>query len=144
MNIYIGKENLPKDAKFIFDVEQFFPQVLIVDCEFNREVINAIDGGEYVSTTMFKDRFGRGLYKDCLSTSCKILIVLNQCPDIVVNCLGIGVNALDYIVKSTNANAFFSDNDFDIQAKPTCSVFVNGKECEDLLDINDTIFECGV
>lgn len=144
MNIYIGKENLPKDAKFLFDVEQFFPQVLIADCEFNREVINAIDDGEYVSTTMFKDRFGRGLYKDCLSTSCKILIVLNQYPDIVVNCLGIGVNALDYIVKSPNANAFFSDNDFDIQAKPTCSVFVNGKECEDLLDINDTIFECEV
>lgn len=99
MNIYIGKENLPKDAKFLFNVEQFFPQVLIADCEFNREVIRVIDGSEYVSTTMFKDRFGGGLRKSCLSTSCKILITLYQCPDIIVNCAEIGVNALDYVVK---------------------------------------------
>lgn len=144
MNIYIGKENLPKDAKFLFDVEQFFPQVLIADCEFNREVIRVIDGGEYVSTTMFKDRFGGGLRKSCLSTSCKTLITLYQCPDIIVNCAEIGVNALDYVVKCPNANAYFPNSDFDIQTKLTCTVFVNGKECKDLLTLNNTIMECGV
>ena len=144
MNIYIGKENLPKDAKLIFDVERFFPQVLIRDCEFNREVIRTIDRGEYVSPTLFNDRFGRGLHSKCLSTSSKILILLNQRPDVVINCAEIGRNALDYIVKCHNGNAFFPNNDFDIQAIPTCSVSVNGKECGSLSELNDAILECGV
>ena len=144
MNIYIGKENLPKDAKFIFDVEQFFPQVLIRDCEFNREVIRAIDKGEYVSHTLFNDRFGRGLYSKCFSPRHQILILLNQRPDIVVNCAEIGSNALDYIVKCPNGNAFFPNNDFDIQSNPTCNVSVNGKECGSLLALNGAILECGV
>ena len=49
LNIYIGRENIPKDKILVYDVEDYFGTVKVKDTLINREIIEIIEQGEYIS-----------------------------------------------------------------------------------------------
>lgn len=139
ISIYVGKDNLPKDKEFIFDAESYFVLNRMIDCEFTREVLRKIEKGEFVDNETFKDRLGRGLFLECLSTSSKILILLNQNPDLVINCCELGLNAVDMIMQIKDCNVYFENDRIDFQSEKLYDVFVNGYRCEDIDEVNNRI-----
>ncbi len=47
LNIYMGKENIPKDKEFVYDVEAFWSQVGIPDNRGSRYILNNFEYVEY-------------------------------------------------------------------------------------------------
>ena len=109
LKFYIGEENIPKDKKFINDVESFFMlQCRLEDNEATRRVMKIIDKAEYMDTARFTDRFGTALYKECLSTGAKIVLAVMQFPDIVFRGSELGDNAYMLLAELKEGNVFFS------------------------------------
>lgn len=65
-----------KKYKYYKDVEVLFNQVELVDTPEVREILRLIEKAEYVSNTMFRDRFGGQLYTSSLSMGCKAAIAV--------------------------------------------------------------------
>lgn len=133
LNIYIG-DYKPDNLTYIHDVDSFFERMRIKDNDFSRRVIMEIDMGNYIESDMFIDRFGRGLYIGCLSTSSKILLALNQYPNYLINATEIGSNAIDLILDIPDANVYFQHSyiEFNNDVK---EVYLNDKlytSCDDL------------
>ncbi|MBR1455091.1 MAG: DUF4869 domain-containing protein [Lachnospiraceae bacterium] len=93
-------DKIPKDRKFIFDVETYF------DCMLNNlkntkdfdNVVKTIDNAKVLSknsrTCVIETPFGSTAAEN-LSTGCKSLIIALANPDIVVNFNEVGGNVLD-------------------------------------------------
>lgn len=80
------------------DIESLFKQIRIKGTPEEKEVISKIEQGRYNDDSSFIDRFGYKLYLSELSTGCKAaLCVLNK-PDLQINLIECGINALDVIL----------------------------------------------
>lgn len=124
--IYVGKNNLPKNKKFIFDVEAEFFRYGIKDCRLSKEIIKEIDNGKYINESTFLDRFGVSLYTDYLSTSSKALLLLISCKDKVLNFDEVGDNAIKYALTHFNSgNIFISDYYGDIDEDGCVDLVMN-------------------
>lgn len=49
INLYIGKENLPKGRKFIFNVEPYFYNVPLTGTRVQREAICLVERGSILT-----------------------------------------------------------------------------------------------
>lgn len=124
--VYVGKNNLPKDKEFVFDVEAEFFRYGIKDCILSKEIMKVIDEGEYVNKSIFLDRFGVSLYTDCLSTSSKALLLLISCKDKVLNFDEVGNNAIKYALEHFNeGNIYISDYYGNIDESDYIDLFMN-------------------
>ena len=82
----------------VTDVEMLFKQIKIRGTIEECTVISKIEQGKYNDENSFIDRFGYKLYLSELSTGCKAaLCVLNR-PDILINLIECGINAVDVIL----------------------------------------------
>lgn len=80
------------------DIEALFKQIRVKGTEEEKAVISKIEQGKYNDDNSFIDRFGYKLYLSELSTGCKAaLCVLNK-PDMQINLIECGINALDVIL----------------------------------------------
>ncbi len=80
------------------DIEALFKQIRIKGTNEEKAVISKIEQGKYNDDTSFIDRFGYKLYLSELSTGCKAaLCVLNK-PDMQIDLIECGINALDVIL----------------------------------------------
>ncbi len=80
------------------DIEALFKQIRIKGTPEEKAVISKIELGKYNDDSSFIDRFGYKLYLSELSTGCKAaLCVLNK-PDLQINLMECGINALDVIL----------------------------------------------
>lgn len=137
LNIYIGKESLPEDKKFIFDVESVFLLVKITGSDFQRKVIEEIEHGSYYDNKRFKDRFGGLLYYSNMSTGSKALFEAEYLINDIINISECGENALRMLSYLNNGNVYFDRRDFalpwDIDYPVTC----NGRYWERVTLLND-------
>lgn len=108
LNIYIGRDKLPKDKKFILDVETAFLNVDMFGSEFQKSVIKEIDRGEYLDKSRFVDRFGNYLYLSELSTGSKALLLAEAFPNLIINFDEVGLNAIALLDGINNASIYFS------------------------------------
>ena len=135
LNIYIGRENIPKDKILVYDVEDYFGTVKVKDTLINREIIEIIEQGEYIDEETFKDKFGRFLFIDCLSTSSKILICQSQEPEkYIFNAMELGVNAQPLALKN-KGNLFWKQiNEFPciVNVAKDIKININGYLCNSL------------
>lgn len=138
IKIYTGK-NKPTDIKFIFDVDSYCKGMRVKDNALNRKIISIIEQGSYISEDVFEDRFGRGLYVSCLSTSSKILILLNQKPDVLVNCSEIGLNALDLILECLDCMVYLDCSCLRFNSEIKCDVYVNDVLCSNIDEVNNAL-----
>ena len=128
LNIYIGKGNLPVNKVFLFDADAAFTGTSLKDDEFTKFVLKEVEDAEYVDRTTFRDRFGRGLYSDCLSTSSKILLLVHYKPEVIVNAMELGDNAITLLLTLTEGSVFYPDVNVMLE-KPDVDIMINGVHC---------------
>lgn len=138
LNIYTNKALIPKDKSFIFDVDSFFNACKLRDTSFTKEVLSKLEIAEFIDTETFKDRFGRGLYLNCLSTGTKILLTISYFPDLVVNGIELGYNGLDLLVKLEEGNIYLQDTTITLPFMDK-EFMVNGELCKDSNEANYAI-----
>lgn len=98
LKIYIDDELSTITEEIISDVEREFRCIEIMGTDIERKVIQIIDKGDYIDSNSFFDRFGNKTDIDHLSTGCKgILTILNR-PNIAVDTIEFGKNALDTLI----------------------------------------------
>lgn len=136
LEFYIGKENLPKDIPFIYDVESAFPFVIIRGSDFQKRVISEIDNGSYNNNKTFIDRFGLPLRYDCLSTGSKAILLLDSKKDAIINMTECGDNVLGLLEYIEDGKLFFSDRSFEIPFNKDYGVVCNGKRLKGVSQIN--------
>lgn len=66
------KEGMP----YVYDIEELFSQVRLSDDEYTRKCLKYIEGAKYMSNKSFIDRTGLPLPLDCLSSGCKVGLML--------------------------------------------------------------------
>lgn len=92
-NLHI-ESNLPIEK----DVEKLFATIHLKGTQEERKIIEVIEQGKWCDDLSFIDRFGFRLPLDELSTGTKAaLSVLNR-PDIILDTICCGVNAVDAMV----------------------------------------------
>lgn len=84
----------------ITDIEALFKQIRIKGTEEEKAVIAKIEQGKYNDDNSFIDRFGYKLYLSELSTGCKAALCVINKPDIQINLIECGINALDVILST--------------------------------------------
>ncbi len=139
LNIYIGKENLPKDKKLIFDVDKAIMSVIISGTDFQRMVIENVEQGSYKDESMFIDRFGGALYYTNMSSGSKALLEVDYLKDFVVNCAECGENALAYLSYIDEGNVYLPRRDIALPWLVRKPVFCFGKEWKGIDHLNDLI-----
>lgn len=127
INIYIGKENLPKGVKVIYNPDSVLLAVPFTGSDFQKFIIKEVDKGEYVDSSQFKDRFGVNLYLTSLSTGSKAMLELDAFPDKVVCCDEVGDNAFRYVSRLKSCNVFFSKRCRGIHFESNVPVYLNGE-----------------
>jgi hypothetical protein len=110
INIYTKSDLIPKDKEFISDNASYFIKHTVEDNKVNRFIISEIDGGEYLSSSTFKDRLGITVYTRNLSMSSKTLINIANNSDYVFSCAEMGYNAFELMFQCIdNANVYVPD-----------------------------------
>ncbi len=137
LNIYTSMDSLPKDRKFIFDVDPVINAVKITGNEFQRMVIERIEKGSYHNNAMFKDRFGGLLYYNSMSIGSKALFVVEYYSDWVINCTECGENALRLLSYLKEGNIFISNRMNPLPWDVDYPVTFNGRVWERVSLLND-------
>lgn len=106
----------PNELDFIIDVEKYFNFKRLRDDEYTHRVLREVEHAEWVDESTFKDRLGINLHVSCLSESTKCLLLLKYCPDIVINCDGIGCDALQFV---ESGKIYFSTTDRELPSELT-------------------------
>lgn len=96
-HLYTNKARIPSNKKYIID-GGFLIDVFGVKSEFAKEIITSIDKGSYYNDSMFTDRFGGNLYYNCLSTTSKLLIALEEESDYCIDISEMGDNGIQYLL----------------------------------------------
>jgi hypothetical protein len=135
LNIYTDRNLVNKPI--ISDCESVFAGFKLKDTEFTRTVLDKIEHGEYVDEDVFKDRFGRNLYINCLSTSSKTLLLANEYKDYAIDCDELGTNALDLLLLCPNATVYFGNRDVEFKSKLDCVVRCNNVEFSSTYNLNE-------
>lgn len=92
-----GVDLIPDDA--IIDAEKAFSMSKLDGGEIDCKLIEKIEQGNYLSPTFFTDRFGAKISTLYMSTGCKAALAVYHRPDLVINCIEAGVNALSELIK---------------------------------------------
>lgn len=81
------------------DAEKAFSMSKLGGGEIDRKLIEKIAQGNYLSPAFFMDRFGAKLSTLYMSAGCKAALAVYHRPDLVINCVEAGVNALNGLIK---------------------------------------------
>lgn len=136
LEIYIGKENLPKDLHLIYDVDAAFYLVPFTGTDFQRKVISEIDKGTYRDERTFIDRFGCPLPADYLCSGTKSLLLLDSVKDSIVNFTECGENALVLLSNITDGKLYLESRTTMLPHVGEFPVMCNGEYWERISQLN--------
>jgi len=140
INVYIGKESLPKEKVLIFDVEAAILAVNITGNAFQRRVLAEIEQGEYKDEKVFNDRFGNHLYYTEMSAGSKALFELEGLPDRIINGAEMGFNALHLVAEISECSIYFAQRDTALPFHSAkTDLYLNGKLYKDCGLLNQKI-----
>ena len=147
LNLYVGNSNLPKSTNLVKDVDAFFAMSTLDEDDFTKLVLKHIEQAEIINSVTFKDRFGGGLYTDCLSTGVKILLSAYRYPQYVFSCSELGLNAWPFVSLLTDSSLYFENEEFELQpcivagkdGSEHLDVTVNGRICHTYEEVNAII-----
>lgn len=86
-------DNLVEDVGAFFNFSSIRKEPAVFRAMFD------IDGAKYVNNTEFEDRFQRIQPIEALSMGCKAVLMTYSHPDMVINCVEVGDNALSAIFR---------------------------------------------
>jgi hypothetical protein len=131
---------MPKDKKFINDVDTFFLLCRLRDTDFTKKVLSEVERARYCDEQTFYDRFDRGLFVKNLSTTSKILLSVEYYPDMIFNADELGYNGYDLILGIDKGNVLFTNRLAKFCGNTVRNVSVDDYECSDISDVNYAIW----
>ena len=128
LTVYTDKTQIPKDMKFVNYNDKFFMRVALKDTESVRDILATIDKAEYHTQSTFigRDKELGAMYKENLSTGCKILLNITMNPDICFDVIECGPNALEYLAKIRNGNVYWGTPVLHMIGTSECDIIVHG------------------
>lgn len=130
LNVFIGN----KPENLVWDVDAAFGSRPLVDDEFTRTVLERIEKATILRGNVFTDRFGAGLYTNCLSTTTKILLSIYYDHEHCFNAIEMGDNGYDLLMSLKEGSVWFDYLDTDCITRDI-EWNVNGKVCHNAYDI---------
>ena len=128
-------------SDFVFDADSFFDVYgYIPNNDKVREILSKIDKASYLDENKFIDRNGVTLYKDCLSTSSKILIGMLIFPDKVFYGDELGDNAEILLTELPHGQICYSRIPYEMFSTPgndKISVEIDNTEYTSLCELNE-------
>lgn len=91
-----ARDVVPSNMEIVTDVEAEFGAMGFEMTDTAKKIVKDVDEGELLSTEIFNDRLGRGLFTDCLSTGSKAGLLVSSC-DKVIDLIECGINAISSI-----------------------------------------------
>lgn len=120
------------------DIELQFLKTRLKKDDYTLKALKEIEKATYNDEYSFIDRFGFKLYSRNMSTGCKGVLCIHAFPDIVINTVECGTNALEfiianctdgYILMSREAIVFYVDGQIDVTVDNK-----HFNKCDDLLE----------
>ena len=140
LKIYVGAENKPVDC--IDDVDLAFNGVKLKDDSFTKDVLQGLEQAELIDAYTFKDRFNRGLYVNCLSTGCKILLESYYYPNRVYSGNEMGYNCIPFLLKMTEGQLYFEQFNYKLPNLPVgFEIMINGIACQSKFEAEEILDE---
>ena len=102
LNIYLRKEDIPKDLELIDSNDILFNYDLYNGLEFNdeiKDIMYKVDGATYIQGTDIRSKYGNITSAENLSTGCKTMINILNHQEAVISCVECGDNVLHMILK---------------------------------------------
>lgn len=137
LHLYVGKENLPKDMYFVFNIDGIISMVPMTGTETQKLILEKVEQAEYYNDVMFKDRFGGCLYYTSLSTGSKALLALDYIKDKVLNFTECGENALRVLSYINDGHIFLENRSIALPWDVDYPIIYNGKEYSKVSILND-------
>lgn len=106
--IYDDKDDLPKDKKFIHDVEAWFSMPTETN-QYIDAILHDIEKGRYYDAVTYVDRFGVNLYCNFMSTGAKAAVLVASQQDCVIDCIEVGYNVLECLIVNKIPGNIFVD-----------------------------------
>lgn len=106
LTIYIKGEN-DSDIKLPIarDVELQFLKTRLKKDEYTVKALKEIEQAAYNDEHSFIDRFGFKLYSKNMSTGCKAALCVHEFPDMVIDTIECGLNAINFIIANCTTGA---------------------------------------
>lgn len=139
LNIYLGKDSLPADKPFLYDVQGAVSLIDLTKGDITSYILQAIDEAKPLHKDSFVDRFGVGMGSTMLSTTAQILLVLAN-TGYVVHCDELGANGLLLLSCITEGNAYFSSPER-LDDQFAYPISINGVVCKDITEAYDKFAE---
>ena len=112
IRIYTKLECVPSGKRVITDIESFFNRVRLRDDELTREILSTVENAEFLDCETFKDRFGRRLFINSLSTGAKGLLCIYYYPEYVFDIRELGVNCRSILSLFPTGNILVNNPNF--------------------------------
>lgn len=111
VNVYLYKNDVPKDIKIVRNNDSFFQKVQLVNDETTRKLLNLIDKAEFGNETMIISRSKKMgmIYKEYLSTGCKTLLNAYYFPEICFDMVECGRN-VKYLIPLLKSGYLLLEN----------------------------------
>lgn len=145
LHIYFrGVDELPQ-LEIKEDVVAWFYYLLLDGCDYDRRIIESVDGGTYFDARSFKDKFGRLTYSNFLSISAKCALLVYHNPNSIINGVELRRDALrDIITYCTQGHLLLPAQNFGFSVSLDDSevdVICKGKHFTSLHEITDYLME---
>ncbi len=124
LTIYIiGENDSNIQLPIAHDIEMQFLRTRLKNDTYTVKALKEIEQAEYNDEYSFIDRFGFKLYSKNMSTGCKGALCVHAFPDMVINTIECGTNALKfiiancstgYVLMSREAMIFYTETPVDI------------------------------
>lgn len=98
LTMYIRGEQNNIQVPIAHDVERQFLKMRLRKDDYTVKALREIEQATYNDEHSFIDRFGFKLYKKNMSTGCKAALCVHEFPDIVIDTIECGLNALNFII----------------------------------------------
>lgn len=138
LTIYVREDNSDIQLPIAHDVELQFLKTRLYKNDYIVKALKEIEQATYNDEHSFIDRFGFKLYSKDMSTGCKGAICVYAFPDIVIDVVECGINALNFIISNcTNGAILISREAMGFYKEGPVDVLLDGKwftDCDDLVD----------
>lgn len=107
LNIYTD-QSIVNDKRYIKDSSCVIVDIPILDTEYNRAVIENIEGGRYLNEKEYLDKKGRVVSCLDMCVTSKVLIGVRAEPTKILNCEEIGDNAGELLFSNTSGGIYIN------------------------------------
>lgn len=143
LTIYVrGEDDSSIQLPIVHDVERQFHKTRLYKNEYNIKALKEIEKATYNDEFSFIDRFGFKLYTNNMSTGCKAAVCVHEFPNIAIDTIECGLNALNFIIANcANGVILVSPESMLFSIDTPIDVIIDNRKFIDCVSLNEYLSE---